>query len=141
MTSIHVPEELKVYFYVAVGMILIGVLAFIIAFVFGDTSLLSASIIAIGCGFLTVAIVGFGFMQLAKRKEDFFITMLVRILYLIAIGFSTYFIIFSGFFVKGSINYRALYISVGIAIPVVIVSLISADIIIAKRRKEEEANT
>ena len=138
MTSIHVPEELKLYFNVSVGMILAGVLAFIISLFFADTPLLSAGIIAIGCGFFIILIVGFGFMQLTKKKDDFAITMFVRILYLIAIGFSSYVIIYSGFFVKGSINYRAMYISVGIAVPIVIALLIVSDIILSRKRKEEE---
>ncbi|NPD89293.1 MAG: hypothetical protein HGN29_11255 [Asgard group archaeon] len=138
MTSIHVPEELKLYFYVSVGMILVGVLAFIVSLFFADTPLLSAGIIAIACGFLNVAIIGFGFMQLTKKKDDFAITMFVRILYLLAIGLSTYMIIFSGFYVRSPINYIALYITIGIAIPVVITSLIIADIFLARRRKEEK---
>jgi len=133
MTSIHVPEELKLYFNVAVGMILVGVLAFLISLFFADTPLLSAGIIAIGCGFLIIAIVGFGFMQLTKKKDDFAITMFVRILYLIAIGFSTYAIIYSGFFVRSPINYRLLYISVGIAVPLVVILLIIADVILSKK--------
>ena len=140
MTSIHVPEELQLYFYTSVGMILVGVLAFIVSLFFADTPLLSAGIIAIGCGFLTVAIIGFGFMQLTKKEDDFAVTMFVRILYLLAIGASTYMIIFSGFYVRSPINYRAFYISIGVAIPIVIISLILADILLSKKRKEEEEN-
>ncbi len=138
MTSIHVAEELKLYFYVSVGMVLVGVLAFIVSLFFTDTPLLSAGIISIGCGFLIIAILGFGFMQLTKKKDDFAITMFVRILYILAIGFSTYAIIFSGFFVRSPINYRSLYLSVGITVPVVIATLIVADVILSKKRKEKE---
>jgi hypothetical protein len=138
MTSIHVAEELKLYFNVSVGMVLIGVVAFLVSLFFADTPLLSAGIIAIGCGFLIITILGFGFMQLTKKKDDPLITMFVRILYIFAIGFSTYAIIFSGFFVKSPINYRLLYISVGIAVPFVVILLITTDVILSKGRKEEK---
>jgi hypothetical protein len=49
-------------------------------------------------------------------------------------------IIFSGFYVRSPINYRTLYITVGVAIPIVILSLIVTDIILSRKRKEKEEN-
>lgn len=139
MTTYTLPDEYKFHMFVAMGIVLAGVLAFIVALIFGDTPLLSASAIAIGCGFFIAMGLFFSIVRKKKKKKDSELSILGRILYFIAIGFSVYLIIFSGFYIKGhTFDSKAMQISLAVAIPVVVISLIIADIYLYRKREEED---
>ncbi|MCG3226067.1 MAG: hypothetical protein H7645_04050 [Candidatus Heimdallarchaeota archaeon] len=138
MTTYTLPNEYKFHMFVAMGMILSGVLAFIIALIFGDTPLLSASAIAIGCGFFIAMGLFFSIVRKTKKKKDTEISIIGRIIYYVAIAFSIYLIIFSGFYIREpTFNSKAMYISQAVAIPVVVISLIIADIYLYRKREED----
>ena len=138
MTLYLLEDEIKFHMFVAMGIVLAGVLAFIIGLIFQDTPLFSASAIAIGCGFFIAMGLFINSVRKEKRKKDAELSIIGRIIYHVAIGFSTYFIIFSGFYIKGlTFDSLALKISLAVAIPIVVISVILADIYQYRRREIE----
>ncbi|MHA1954731.1 MAG: hypothetical protein ACXAAM_06940 [Candidatus Heimdallarchaeaceae archaeon] len=140
MTTYTLSDEEKFHMFVAMGIVLAGVLAFIIGLIFQDTPLFSASAIAIACGFfIAMGLFLSSVRKEKKNKEDKGLATLGRIIYYVAIGLSTYFIIFSGFYIKGlTFDSIALQISLAIAIPVVVISVIVVDIYQYRKRKEKD---
>jgi FtsH-binding integral membrane protein len=131
-----VPEDYKVYMYTAFGMILAGVVAFVVFLIIGIAALVSASVIAIGCGFTIVAVMGFAFLRKKKKdiNADFNITILIRILLLLAFAVSTYLIVFAGFYVETDPFSTNMLITLTIALPIVIISLITCDLFLNRKR-------
>ena len=130
------PEDYKVYMYTAVGMVLVGVVAFVVFLIIGIAALISASIITIGCGFTIAAVMGFGFLRKKKKdtNADFNITILIRILLLLAFAVSTYLIVFAGFYVETDPFSANMLITLTIALPIVIISLITCDLFLNRKR-------
>ena len=137
-----VPEDYKVYVYTAFGMMLAGVVAFVVFLIIGIAALVSASVIAIGCGFTVVAVMGFAFLRKKKKdiNADFNITILIRILLLLAFAVSTYLIIFAGFYVESDPFSTNMLITLVITLPIVIISLIACDIFLSRKRNEKEGS-
>ncbi len=144
MTRMYgVPEDFKVYMYTAVGMVITGVVAFIIFLIIGITALISASVIAIGCGFFIAAGMGFGFLRKKKKdtNADLNITIVIRILLLLAFAVSTYLTIFSGFYIIESDPFSTnMLITLAIILPIVIISLITCDLFLNRKRNEKEGS-
>lgn len=130
------PEDYKVYMYTAVGMLLAGVVAFVVFLIIGIAALISASIITIGCGFTIAAAMGFGFLRKKKKdtNADFKITILIRILLLLAFAVSTYLIVFAGYYVETDPFSTNMLITLTIALPIVIISLITCDLFLNRKR-------
>jgi len=130
------PEDYKVYMYTAVGMVLAGVVAFVVFLIIGIAALISASIITIGCGFTIAAAMGFGFLRKKKKdtNADFNITILIRILLLLAFAVSTYLIVFAGYYVETDPFSTNMLITLTIALPIVIISLITCDLFLNRKR-------
>ncbi|MCE7749249.1 MAG: hypothetical protein GPJ51_12720 [Candidatus Heimdallarchaeota archaeon] len=130
------PEDYKVYMYTAVGMVLAGVVAFVVFLIIGIAALISASIITIGCGFTIAAAMGFGFLRKKKKdtNADFKITILIRILLLLAFAVSTYLIVFAGYYVETDPFSTNMLITLTIALPIVIISLITCDLFLNRKR-------
>jgi len=130
--------------YTAFGMILAGVVSFVVFLIIGITALISASVIAIGCGFTIVAVMGFTFLRKKKKdtNADFNITILIRILLLLAFAVSTYLIVFAGFYVIESDPFSTnMFITLAIALPIIIISLIACDIFLSRKRNEKESSS
>ena len=129
-----IPKEYKLYFNVALGIMFGGLLAFLVSLFFGDDSLLSASIIALVLGFFLSIIMAFGLTQKRMKSKKRIRTIIVKIILILLIAFSTYMIIFAWFYVEKSMNSRIMYIIQGIAVPSLIVCLVIADIMLERRR-------
>ena len=144
MTRMYgVPEDYKVYMYTAFGMMSAGVVAFVVFLIIGIATLISASVIAIGCGFTIAAVMGFAFLRKKKKdtNADFNITLLIRILLLLAFSVSTYLIVFAGFYVIESDPFSTnMLITLTIVLPIVIISLIACDIFLSRKRIEKESS-
>ncbi len=145
-TYMGVPEEYKVYMYSALGVMFGGVILLIASLFDMNELLLAASLTAITCGFF-ISIVLAGFFIRKKKKDrnvEIFISTLARILLLIAFAFSTYLIVFSVFFMINNLEQlsAAQWINVAIAsaiaVPIVVIGLLAADIIFNKRRKKKK---
>ncbi len=136
------PEDYQVYMYTAVGMVLAGVVAFIIFLIIGIAALISASIITVGCGFFIVAVMGFVFLRKKKKdtNADFDISIVIRILLLLAFAVSTYLIIFAGFYAETDPFSTNMFITLAIVLPIVIISLIACDLFLSRKRDEKESS-
>ena len=134
-----IPENYRVYMYAALGMMLGGVVLFVVSLIGENAFLLGASPIAVGCGFLLTAGMGFGFIRKTKkdRNAEILVTTFIRILLIAAFALSTYFIIFAGFFGIEEHFGGTFWVVQMITIPVVVISLVVFDIIL-NREKEEE---
>lgn len=138
-----IPDDYKVYMYTSLGMVLVGVVAFIVFLIIGIAALISSSIITIGCGFTIVAVMGFGFLRKKKKytNADFNITLVIRILLLLAFAVSTYLIIFAGYYVETDPFSTNMFITLVIVLPIVIISLIACDIFLSRKRNEKESSS
>jgi hypothetical protein len=139
MTTYDVPEDYKLYVYSAIGMMFLGIVAFIISLIFGDVPLVSASIAAISCGFLLSSGMFIGIVRNTKKKKDINLSIIAKILIIAAIGYSTYLIIYSGFSASNpEFNITTMYITQGIIIPIVVVSIIAYDMYLVRKKKNEQ---
>ncbi len=137
---VGVPEDYQVYMYTALGLMLGGVVFFIVSLFDMMTFLLAASLTAVGFGFLISAGMAMAFIRKKKRDRnaEIVISTLIRIILITVFALTTYLIIFSGFFIleqEYSTNY---WIAQAIAIPVVVIALIAADILVNRRRKKKK---
>lgn len=144
-TYMGIPDEYKLYMYSSLGLMFGGVILLVVSLIDTNEFLLGASLTATACGFIISMSMAAYFISKKKKDQnaEIFISTLTRIILLIAFGFSTYSIVFSVFYVIDADHpfVPNLWISVAIAVPVVVVSLIVADIVITrlkKKKKEQE---
>ena len=145
-TVIGVPEEYQVYMYSALVMMFGGVILFVVSLFDMQDLLLGASLTATGLGFIIASVMAFGFIR--KKKKDInaeiLISTLTRTLLLFAFAASTYFIIFSVFFMINDLEQLStsqwinVGISTAIAAPIVVLTLVIADILTNRRRKKKK---
>ncbi|MCE7742710.1 MAG: hypothetical protein GOP50_09655 [Candidatus Heimdallarchaeota archaeon] len=137
---IGVPEDYQVYMYTALGLMIGGVVFFIVSLFDMMTFLLAASLTAVGFGFLISAGMAMAFIRKKKRDRnaEIVISTLVRIILIIVFALTTYLIIFSGFFILEQQYSTNCWITQAIAIPVVVIALIVADILVNRRRKKKK---
>ncbi len=144
MTTFYgIPDDYKIYMYVSVGMMIGGVVSFIAFLIIQSSFMISASITTIGCGFIITS--GMALSFIIKKKKDINkeinITTVIRILLIAAFALSTYFIVFSAFYMLNTEFSVTFWIVESITIPIVVVSLVIYDIILIRRRKEIEIYT
>ena len=141
-TYTGIPDDYKLYMYSALGMMIGGVILLVVSLIDRNEFLLVTSITAATCGFFIS--MGMALVFINKQRKDqnvkIYISTLARIILLVAFGFSTYSIVFSVFYVIDSENIFVpnLWIVVSIAVPIVVVALIVADIITIRRRKRKK---
>ncbi|MHA1200615.1 MAG: hypothetical protein ACTSQF_14955 [Candidatus Heimdallarchaeaceae archaeon] len=137
-----IPDDYKLYLYSALGMMFGGVILFLVSLFDTNEFLFAASLTAIICGFLIS--MGMALYFIRKKKKDrnveILISTLTRIILLVLFGFSTYFIVFSVFYSIDAENPFStnLWIATAIAVPIVVVALIVADIITIRRREKKK---
>ncbi len=136
------PEKYKLYMYSALGIMFGGVVTLIIALIIHIPGLLYASFSAAGFGFLLSMGIALGLMR--KKKKDtnaeFNITILIRIVLILAFAACTYFIVFSAYYNEVDPYSTEMLITQAIAIPIVVISLIVGDTILSLRRKKKETS-
>jgi hypothetical protein len=137
-----IPDDYKLYMYSALSMMFGGVILLVVSLIDTNGFLLGASLTATACGFIISMSMAAFFISKKKKDQnvEIFISTLTRIILLIAFGFSTYFIVFSVFYVIDADHpfVPNLWIAVAIAVPVVVVALIFADIISIRLRKKKK---
>lgn len=141
-TYMGIPDDYKLYMYSALGMMFGGVILLVVSLIDRNEYLLVSSITATTCGFFLS--MGMSLLFINKKRKDqnaeIPISILARIILLAAFGFSTYSIIFSIFYMLNNENpfVPNLWIALAIAVPIVVIGLIIADIIINRRRKKKK---
>lgn len=144
MTTFYgIPEDYKLYVYVSTGMMIGGIVSLIAFLIIQSSFMISASITAIGCGFIITSGMAIGFIKKKQkdRNVEIHISKIIRIILIVAFALSAYFIIFSAFYMLNTEFSTTFWIAESIAIPAVIASLVIIDIIQIRRRKEIENYT
>lgn len=137
---IGVPEDYHVYMYAALGMMFGGVILFIVGLIDTNEFLVGASLIAVATGFFLAAGMAFGLIRKRKKNKtaELTISIFIRIILITAFAFSTYFTVFGGFFAIGEEWSGTFWVVELIAIPSVVVALITADMLLIRKRKKKE---
>ena len=137
-----IPDDYKLYLYSALGIMFGGAILLVVSLFDTNEFLLAASLTAAGCGFFISMTMALYFMRKKKkdRNVEIFISTFTRILLLVSFAASTYFIVFSVFYMLNVEEpyTTALWIAVAIAVPVVVIALITADIVLMKRREKKK---
>ncbi len=87
-----VPEEYNWYIYPAIGIMIVGVVAFVASLFMENEILLSTSAIAIGCGFFVAAGVGFIIIRRKRKHKGDEVTTTSKIIIIAAYLASVIFI-------------------------------------------------
>ena len=93
MSPMSVPEEYNWYIYPAIGIMIGGVVAFVASLFMENAILLSASAIAIGCGFFVAAAIGFVIIRRKRKNKGDEVTTTTKILTIAAYLASAIFIL------------------------------------------------
>jgi len=137
------PEKYKLYMYSALGIMFGGVATLIVALLIHIPSLLYVSFSAIGFGFLLSMGIAIGLMRTKKKNinAEFNITILIRIVLILAFAACTYFIVFSAYYNELNPYSTEMLITQAIAIPIVVASLITADVFLSLRRNKNNTSS
>jgi amino acid transporter len=92
MSPMSVPEEYNWYIYPAIGIMIVGVVAFVASLFMENEILLSTSAIAIGCGFFVAAGVGFIIIRRKRKHKGDEVTTTSKIIIIAAYLASVIFI-------------------------------------------------
>ena len=93
MSPVSVPEEYNWYIYPAIGIMIGGVVAFVVSLFIENAVLLSTSAIAIGCGFFVAAGVGFVIIRRKRKNKGDEVTTTIKIIIIAAYLASAIFIL------------------------------------------------
>ncbi len=93
MSPVSVPEEYNWYIYPAIGIMIGGVVAFVVSLFMENAVLLSASAIAIGCGFFVAAAIGFVIIRRKRKNKGDEVTTTIKIIIIAAYLASVIFIV------------------------------------------------
>ncbi|MCK5409219.1 MAG: hypothetical protein KAJ30_03055 [Candidatus Heimdallarchaeota archaeon] len=93
MSPVSVPEEYNWYIYPAIGIMIGGVVAFVVSLFIENAVLLSASAIAIGCGFFVAAGIGFVIIRRKRKNKGDEVTTTTKIIIIAAYLASVIFIV------------------------------------------------
>ena len=80
MSPVSVPEEYNWYIYPAICIMIGGVVAFVASLFMENTIVLSASAIAIGCGFFVAAGIGFVIIRRKRNNKGDEVTTTIKII-------------------------------------------------------------
>ena len=134
------PEKYRLYMYSALGIMFGGVIILIISLIIHVIPLFYASLSASGFGFILSMGIAIGLMRKKKKdpRAEFNITVFIRIILILAFAACTYFIVFSAYYNETDPYSTKMWITQAIVIPIVIVSLITADTILSIRRNKKK---
>ncbi len=82
MSPVSVPEEYNKYIYPAIGIMIGGVVVFVVTLFLENEVLLSASVMAIGSGFFIAAVIGFIIIRRKKKNKGDEVTTTIKIIIL-----------------------------------------------------------
>ncbi|MBY8999488.1 MAG: hypothetical protein KGD64_01100 [Candidatus Heimdallarchaeota archaeon] len=80
MTPVALPDEYRIYIYPALGLMIGGVVVFVISLIFQLEIILSASILAIAGGFFIAAVIGFIIIRRKRKHKKDEITTTFKII-------------------------------------------------------------
>ena len=136
------PEKYRLYMYSALGIMFGGVVTLLIGLIIMNGPLLYVSFSACGFGFLLSMGIAIGLMRTKKKNPnaEFNITIIIRIILILAFAACTYFIVFSAYYNESNPYSTNMWITQAIAIPIVVVSLIITDILLSLNRKKKKSS-